>query len=704
MLPSLFQLDRALFTLINQRLVHPLLDFFFWWITDPDNFIVPALAGVALLVWRGTFQQRMTIVLIVASLIFSDLLSQNLKLLVDRERPALQIEATRMPLTEVEARQAASRSPSFPSAHAANMFAMALIVAWQWRRRRWVAGISMALAVLIAYSRVYLGVHFPSDVIGGALLGLACSGFVIALNQRCPPLRWEAGRGLRISLMGVFILLGALLTVYRLSWAMRTEFSLTPTEAYVWDLARSAEFMALDAPAAMLPVDWARRLFGDSQFAVRAPAVLLGLAMSWALWGLVRRQGGTRRRAIWTVGLANVLPGIGLMSVLMTPTIVALAAAALTLNLLWRAVRRSGLRGWTAAGLCAGLGAYADQALLALVPCVLLAVAAVRPLRARLGEPGVYLFVVVAFTVALLPGRIAEESALMADERFTALSHYLDPRTIGSESIPLEAVGDVAWAGLELKLIALSVVLLAVGATGALRRGKIDRVSGFMLWIALPLAAGYGVLQTARQSGGDWAVGLPPPTPAVPAVALLVLTVVLVRAADLTLYGRGNRGGLWRRATTYATPALAGASLLALCYIPDWDEGPAKSFVVRHGHEAFEGRDLATQLRVERARADDPARTMIVTRSARRAAQIAFHLPAQPAIHWDGGLGAWSVGHPADDVPLRTVLWVGEMDGPARQRLDKLFPASRPPERLRTRNDRTPMGALEVVRADHEPR
>jgi undecaprenyl-diphosphatase len=73
---------------------------------------------------------------------------------------------------------------SFPSGHAAGAFAFAAFVtvvclAGQgWRRPwRWVASISsVAAAILIALSRVYLGVHYPSDVGGAAVLGSALGG------------------------------------------------------------------------------------------------------------------------------------------------------------------------------------------------------------------------------------------------------------------------------------------------------------------------------------------------------------------------------------------------------------------------------------------------------------------------------------------------------------------------------------------------
>lgn len=81
---------------------------------------------------------------------------------------------------------------SFPSGHAAGSFcvatflAIALPVAWPdagWRARAVAVG-GMALAAFIAASRVYLGCHFPSDVLAGALLGALSGALAAALYAR----------------------------------------------------------------------------------------------------------------------------------------------------------------------------------------------------------------------------------------------------------------------------------------------------------------------------------------------------------------------------------------------------------------------------------------------------------------------------------------------------------------------------------------
>ena len=63
-------------------------------------------------------------------------------------------------------------SYSFPSGHAASSFAAATVL---WRTNRKFGSVGFVLAVLIAFSRVFLFVHYPSDVLAGAILGVLCA-------------------------------------------------------------------------------------------------------------------------------------------------------------------------------------------------------------------------------------------------------------------------------------------------------------------------------------------------------------------------------------------------------------------------------------------------------------------------------------------------------------------------------------------------
>jgi undecaprenyl-diphosphatase len=93
-----------------------------------------------------------------------------IKPLVARERPSL------LAIEPARALPPMPRTFSFPSGHAASTFGAAVAVSRMWPQGRvlW-----WTLALLIGYSRIYLGHHYPLDVAGGALMGVATAFWVL---------------------------------------------------------------------------------------------------------------------------------------------------------------------------------------------------------------------------------------------------------------------------------------------------------------------------------------------------------------------------------------------------------------------------------------------------------------------------------------------------------------------------------------------
>ena len=74
-----------------------------------------------------------------------------------------------------------SSAYSFPSSHAANMGASMLLLSLTFRRWAWAFGV---IALLVGLSRIYLGLHYPSDVMGGYLLGMAIGYLVWRVMEK----------------------------------------------------------------------------------------------------------------------------------------------------------------------------------------------------------------------------------------------------------------------------------------------------------------------------------------------------------------------------------------------------------------------------------------------------------------------------------------------------------------------------------------
>ncbi len=100
---------------------------------------------------------------VIAAALASELLSYGLRQWIARDRP---------PVTYArpKALVGVPHSGSFPSGHTMTAFACATVLAWTVPR---LAVPLFALAAAIGFSRIYVGVHYPSDAVGGAALGLA---------------------------------------------------------------------------------------------------------------------------------------------------------------------------------------------------------------------------------------------------------------------------------------------------------------------------------------------------------------------------------------------------------------------------------------------------------------------------------------------------------------------------------------------------
>jgi undecaprenyl-diphosphatase len=176
--------DAALFQIINSRTQNGFFDLIMPVLSDFHLWRWPLGAGILAMIIFGNRKARITAVFIIVAVALSDQISSGLlKPLVARPRPSHQLDGVRLIAGK-------GGHYGFPSSHAANIFAVWAVIGSQYRK---LTPYLFIIPLGVAYSRIYLGVHYPLDVFGGAVLGAIIALAVVNagryLGDRVPRIR-----------------------------------------------------------------------------------------------------------------------------------------------------------------------------------------------------------------------------------------------------------------------------------------------------------------------------------------------------------------------------------------------------------------------------------------------------------------------------------------------------------------------------------
>lgn len=171
MIDFLYSIDLAVFYFFNHTLSVGILDKFFSFITNVNHWYIVYVILIYISYKYGGKRGKIAAILTLFLILVSDQFGASfLKPLFHRLRPCNALTDALTPL-------GCTGSFSFPSNHALNNFAAAVFF---YRLFPKLKIILLVAASLMAISRVYLGLHYPSDIIGGALIG-AGIGYVFSL-------------------------------------------------------------------------------------------------------------------------------------------------------------------------------------------------------------------------------------------------------------------------------------------------------------------------------------------------------------------------------------------------------------------------------------------------------------------------------------------------------------------------------------------
>lgn len=182
-------IDVGLFYLINQSGQNTSFDFLMPFVSNVKNFYIPMALVWIFLITRKSIKTRSVALCILLVISFSEWVSTDLlKPAFDRPRPCHSLSGVHLynrvektwSVTPELKEPIRGRSHSLPSSHATNIFAAAVFLSYYFRK--W-CPFFFLVAFTVGYSRVYLGVHFPMDVLVGGLTGVLCGVLGIWANN-----------------------------------------------------------------------------------------------------------------------------------------------------------------------------------------------------------------------------------------------------------------------------------------------------------------------------------------------------------------------------------------------------------------------------------------------------------------------------------------------------------------------------------------
>jgi len=316
-------------------------------------------------------------------------------------------------------------SYSFPSSHAANWFSATMVLWIYFRRTAWAM---LPLATLVGISRIYNGVHYPSDVLAGAILGAGYSVAVVAMadmlwqfaGPRWFPL-WRArlpslihpkvlatpagtvddAQERQAHWMRLGYLLTAVLLLVRLAYLASGRLELSEDEAYQWLWSKHLALSYYSKPPLIAYTQFiGTHIWGDNEFGVRFFSPIITAVMSVLVLRFMAPFVGARAAFVLLV-VMTATPLLSLGSIVMTvdPLSVLFWTAAMIAG--WHAAGSAGTtRDWLWTGL--GLGCLSKPTNMFQPVCWAVFFLLYAPARAHLRKPGPWLALLVT-VVLMLP-------------------------------------------------------------------------------------------------------------------------------------------------------------------------------------------------------------------------------------------------------------------------------------------------------------
>ncbi|KAF0184557.1 MAG: hypothetical protein FD164_413 [Nitrospirae bacterium] len=618
---NLHAIDTAIFFFINQGISNSLFDAIVPFITTRGYLFFAPYAVYVLLKAFSDDRKKLPLALTafavaVAAVLLGDWLGAEIKKLIARERPCNVLEGVHLLV-------GCTKSASMPSNHAVNGFSAA--VALFFFTRDFISGpvrwYPLAIAAVIAFSRPYVGVHYPSDVIAGALFGSGIGYALFLAYGECR--RWYRTHPHATVLGSALVSL----TLIRIFYILNGPLDLSPDEAHYWEWARRLDLSYYSkGPVIAYLIAAGTWLFGDTAWGVRCFAPLFSVLSSIVLYDLVCRMYSPRDAheghaavhardiALGSALLLQMLPMFAPFGVLLTIDSPFLFLWILALACFWRAVEKptgsKPLVSWLLVGIVVGLGLLTKYTMAFFIASGFLFLVFTKK-RTLLLTPYPYM--------ALLAGLIVFSPVILWNMQndWVTLRHTAGQAHVAAGlQVSLKTFGE--FLGSQAGIVTPMLFVLMVPALFNRHRLVADSRHQFLFWFAVPIIVFFVLKSVQGKVQPNWAM------------TGYVTALVAVCSSFWFWLGRADEISL-RKRRIFVTGALLALVVTTFAHIV-----PATTWlpVKMDPSQRLRGwKQMGVEVGRLHAELASQGSVLIFSDSYQVAGELAFYLPGQPVTY-----------------------------------------------------------------------
>jgi 4-amino-4-deoxy-L-arabinose transferase-like glycosyltransferase/membrane-associated phospholipid phosphatase len=501
---SLPEIDTFAFFFINRNLQNSLFDILMPFITNKAYLIF-----LPLFLWFLLKERKNALIVLglsFASLLISDWSSNIVKHFLERIRPCNELDGVR-------ALVGCSKSFSMPSNHAVNAFAFVTPFYILLKSRMKYAFVIVAL--LVGFSRIYVGVHYPSDVIIGALLGLLLAISVIGLYK------WSSERFKErpyTTILFVFLLMFSLFRIY---YIQNSPLDLSPDEAHYWEWSRRLDMSYYSkGPMIAYLIYMGTFIFGDTVFGIRIMAVIFSTLSSIMLYSLGKRL-YDEKVGLSSAILIQIIPLFSAFGILFTIDSPFIFFWILSLYLFSKAanirkennpssppiipphppLEKEGMGGfemvyWRLLGLSIGLGLLTKYTMAFFYPCAILFLLLSKENRRFLTTKSPY----IAFLISLIV--FSPVIIWNANHDWITLKHTAGQAHL-AEGLQISLKSFFKFLGSQFGVITPLLLIIMAVSVWKLRK---KREGAFLFWFSIPVIAFFLLKSIQAKVQANWAL------------------------------------------------------------------------------------------------------------------------------------------------------------------------------------------------------